>query len=359
MNEKIPVVSPVKLRKSDRKGVSGDYMEFELPREIESLDFSDDDEQSTSGLMESYTKEGGDNNLFVKRSSDKPRHLIYDLSDNGSRHEMNLKIRDKSDSDGVKYFLTLPPEFWRDWDSSPLHGYRNGDEFIVEVDIPSNRIRLFTLMDFRVRNQQLAKEGLSPKIKQPIAFSLPVVRRNGFVDLASRTSYEGEKFEIIPIDGAHDFWYEKCECINGEVSPVTEFKELQKWYRLPRTTAHKLTIYWDPDFKGINPEKKHKLYSEGWTRRCRVILPKNGGYIFDVSVGGTEFTEDMSFFTDGGTKAIYKNYDSVDQDWHTLYADQNRGEDDPIRLFAPAPFQEYRLDNMGGSEPHRIIWHWD
>ena len=356
MSEKVPVVSPVKLRKSDRKGSSGDYMEFELPKEIEQLDFSGDDEESDSETIESYTKQGGENNLFVKRSSDKPRHLIYDLVDNGSRHEMNLKIREGSDSDERRYFLTLPPEFWRDWDSSPLYGYRNGDEIIVEIDFPDNRIRLYTPLDYRVRNEELAKQGLSPEIKQPIAFSLPVVQRKKYVDLAAKTSYEGDKFEIIPIDGTHDFWYKKCEPVNGELSPSRDFEELEKKYWLPRIIVRELTIYWDPDVEYFNPEPKYELYSESWTWRCNVILPRKGGYVFDVDIGGSKFTEELTTITDGGTKAVYKDSETGDGEWHNLYEGQNRGTE-PFKLYAPAPFQEY--NQMFGDRPHKLMWYWD
>jgi hypothetical protein len=258
----------------------------------------------------------------------------------------------------VKYFLTLPPEFWRDWDSSPLHGYRNGDELIVEVDIPDNRIRLYTPLDYRVRNEELAKQGLSPEIKQPFAFSMPVVQGEKYVDLAAKTSYNGDKFEIFPIDGTHDFWYEKCEPVNGEVSPTREFEELERNYWLPRIMVRELTIYWDPDNESLNPKPKYELYSESWTWKCNVILPRKGGYVFDVNIGGLESTKDIPFITDGGTKTIYIESETRDGGWYNMYEGQNRGTK-PFKLYAPAPFQEYSDDPLFGDGPHKLMWYWD
>jgi len=335
-----PDVFTVELRRmSDkaRKSSSGEYLALRLPDEIVDLDLESGDYVGVDLRTDEVDGES-------------VKYLLVG-EDVDTRHSLKIGQRDDFNPE---HFVRIPIEFTDNREGQPFHNVDKKTQVNVEVDSETGKIRVYIPRDYKLRNRQLVNQGRGPTLKKPLIAPLVNRLRDRFIDLAGRTEYSGQKFEIVPIDGLHETFIEENSGLMGRIAPARNFADVKEKHGLPEIRVSKISIFWDPQpVTNTSPDKLEEVHTERFTKKTRVILPERGGYIFETETfGGAE----------GGTWATYLGpYTMFDSPvrgnpsnrWRTVYTDSSGfSEREVIKIYVPTP-------SRGEKDGKRVQWHWD
>jgi hypothetical protein len=274
-----------------RRSSEGEYMAVPLPDEIEDIGFSVGDRP--------YVKL--DSHEFQGKTIEYMRVSKQRLQ---TRHKYTIRRREDLHPE---LFLRIPVEYTDASADTSFAGLKKDDDLAVELNKPEKEIRVYTPSHSQKRRTELTYEGKTPKITTPTIAAFITRDVGGYADIARQTEFPGQKFQIVFWD-PYDEIFEKTVRKLQEKEIGMKFDETyedyqygdsihNKLYMKVMSTADDYDLYrrvysvkieWGPNPGRRQPIKEEKLqtvYSEYFTRKCKVILPEKGVFVIKI---GTE-----------------------------------------------------------------------
>lgn len=341
------------------------YLEIPLPREIEELDklepelkkiqeFYSDDGSDTSNdevkkedvLFPKLVKNKGDRSGEGEDGDKTPKYIRIGLEEQG-RHGRVIKSGESPDSlskeerkerevndswrtKKLEYSMNIPVEYIKHNDSSPLHGYENGDSVTLEVDQENQEMRIYDPEDYRYRDRELSEKGRKPVYKKLSFSGLSLGLMNIYADLSGTGT---KKFRIVPFNAQHSLFKDnEFDAERGQPDPDL-FQKVAGKNRVPQYKAQTLKVYWDPDGMGYGIHSRKKLvHNDILVEEAEITLPAEGS--FEI-VTETWYGEQKTVLYHGEGFPNQEPWEPTDiGDWTGKYIADNSRED-CITVYAP------------------------
>ncbi|WP_152421528.1 hypothetical protein [Haloferax gibbonsii] len=228
--------------------------------------------------------------------------------------------------------------------------------FVVEINSVEDKphFRIYNNYDFNeYRHEEIKKAEHILELGKPVI--VPILAVNGiqeasdteWVDVAESTPYDGQKFEIIPVEPDWPPVVEEVGSPDDRIITVlsTHFTRAAEGREVPAKEANRIAVAWNPDdsehsrpfydsLEEVDSLAENAVYTDYLTSSTKVILPKKGSftvYGYDSEgIGRTwiSFTEgepgdDVSI---GGRQAT--------DDWRGMFVKQG---EDCIQVYVPVP----------------------
>ena len=205
------------------------------------------------------------------------------------------------------------PERMDDPFSEPL-------EFVVlEYDFENSNFRIYDHSDYAFyRMPELKEQGKELEQVKPVAGAATIweLLRKGrdFVDIASRTLYGEQKFNMICFNVDHSIFPERRS--DEEIDPEHAYKLFREG-ELPRCEVDTLEILWSPESK---EDEGRKIYENQDADEAHLKLPEKGtftviwnGTVETLSVGGNTYLNHTGFLRSNWDTQYIIDRDDTDE----------------------------------------------